>query len=132
MLEHIDTINKAISQELGSMSEIDPDRPFVTSLLLLMEAYTNKKPSENLPPTETKGSSRYKTVVINGILVGQLRKERELTQAELAKLMIPPRSRGYISVIEGQEQARISTTTASALANALNIGTQDLNVKIPQ
>ncbi len=128
MSEHIQHINQVISKELGLMSKTNPDRPFITSLLSLVEAYTNKRPVEDLSVTEVSRSGRYKTATVGGKHIRQLRKDSELTQEELASLMVPPRSRGYIAQIERQERARVSKTTASAIAKALNIEVQDLTV----
>lgn len=75
-------------------------------------------------------SGRFDTIEIDGQRVRGLRKERHLTQADLAALVTGV-SRGYLSIIESNSPARVSRAVADRLAAALGTDAADLAMPAP-
>jgi transcriptional regulator with XRE-family HTH domain len=69
-------------------------------------------------------TGRYDTLHLDGRLVKRRRLSRKLTQHQLADLSRV--SRGWISVIEATDDARVSKDTAAKLTGALGCSASDL------
>lgn len=87
-------------------------------------------PSTEVQQPEVISNSRLDTIEISGSALRSIRKTRCLTQKTLSEFVIRKLggklSRGYISVIEKQDPARISRTKAMLLATALGTGIDDM------